>query len=82
MMGEELCRFLNRHIHDIANRFVVVEDFQGLRVVTCSAAVFTRHVGAREEIHLQLDHALSFAGFAASAFGVKRKSAAGITAHP
>ena len=59
----------------------VIENFERLRVVTFPAAIFTRHITARQKTHLQLDHALAFARFAAAAFGVERKPARGITAH-
>ena len=81
MYREKLRRFFDRHLHDIADRLFVVEDFERLRVVTFLAAVLTRHITAREKIHLQLDDALAFAGFATTALGVKGKPARGISAH-
>src|SRR5205823_7017280 len=74
MGGKEFGSFLDGHLHDIADALFVVEDFQRLRVVTPAAAIFTRHVTARQKIHFELDHSLSLARFAASPFGIERKS--------
>src|ERR1700686_2927724 len=82
MGGEKPRRLLDCHVHHITDGFSVVENLKRLRVVTPPTAIFTRHVGAREKIHLEFDHALSFACFATAAFSIKGKSAAGIAAYP
>src|SRR5205085_2026500 len=79
--GKELGRLLDRHLHDVADALIVIEDLEGLRVVTPAAAIFARHVAAREKTHLQLDRALAGTGLAPAPFGVERKPARRITTH-
>src|ERR671918_1064408 len=81
MRRKELRRFLDRHLHYVANRFIVIENFERLRIVTATAAIFAGHITAREKIHYQLDHALTSARLAAAAFGVKREPARRIPAN-
>src|SRR4030095_4978920 len=81
MRREKLRRFLDRHFHYVAARFVVVEYLKRLRMVTFATAILARHVAARQKIHLQFDHALPLAGLATAAFGVEREPARGISAH-
>ena len=71
MSGKKFGGFLDGHLHDIADALLVVEDFQRLRVVTTTIALFARHITARQKIHLQLDRPLSFASFTAASFGVE-----------
>ena len=63
MRREKFRRFLDRHFHHVADRLFVVENFERLRIVTFPAAIFARHITARQKIHLELDHALAFAAF-------------------
>ena len=81
MRMKKLRRFLDRHLHYVADRFLVVEDFERLRIVSATAAVFARHQRLRQKIHFQFDHALAVAGFASTALGVERKTAGRVTAH-
>ena len=71
MRRKKLRRLLDRHFHDVADRFFVVENFQRLRIVTSAVAIFAGHITAGQEIHLQLDHTLTFAGLTAAALGIK-----------
>ena len=71
MRRKEFRRFLDCHFHYVADRFVVVENLERLRIVTFAAAIFARHIAAREKIHLQFDHALTLASLATTAFGVE-----------
>ena len=71
MHRKELRRFLDRHFHDVADRFFVVQNFQRLRIVTSAVAIFAGHITARQKIHLQLDHALTLARLATAALGIK-----------
>ena len=75
MCREKFRGFFDRHLHHVADRFFVVENFERLRVVASAAAIFTRHITARQKIHLQLDDALSFARLAAAAFRVEGEPA-------
>ena len=75
MCREEFRGFFNRHVHHVTDGFLVVENFERLRIVTFAAAIFARHVCARQKIHFQFDIALALARFAASAFGVEQKPA-------
>ena len=80
--GEEFGGLLERHVHDVADAVLVVDHFERGRVVAAAVAVRARHVARRQEIHLDLDHALARAGFAAAAFGVEGKAARRVAAHP
>ena len=79
--AEEFDGLLDRHVHDIADGFSVVENLKRGWVVASSVAVLTRHVGWREEVHFQFDHALSEAGFAAAALVVEGEPACGVATH-
>ena len=79
--AEEFDGLFDRHVHDIADGFSVVEDLERGWVVASSVAVLAGHVGRREEVHLEFDHALAEAGFAASALVVEGKPACGVAAH-
>src|ERR1043165_3454365 len=81
-MIKEFSRLLDGHVHDIADGLLIVEDFERLRVVPFSAAVFAGHVGTRQKIHFQLDYTLALACLAAATLSVKGKAASGITSHP
>ena len=81
MRRKELRGFLDCHLHDVADGFFVVENFQRLRVITSAAAILARHITARQEIHFQFDYTLTFARFTAAALRVKRESARRIAAH-
>src|ERR1019366_8574037 len=81
MRAKKLGRFFDRHLHHVTDALSVIENFERLRIVTAPVAIFAWHIAARQKIHLELDHALAFAGFTTSAFRVKRKPAGRITAH-
>ena len=81
MGREKFGCFLDRHLHHVANRFFVVEDFQCLWIVAAAFAILAWHKTARQKIHLQFDHALAFARFATATLRIERKTARGITAH-
>ena len=72
MPVEEIGGGVDRHVHDIADGFSVVENLEGLRIVARSMAIFALHVAGGKKVHLQLDLAVSVAGLAASALGVER----------
>ena len=75
MRTKKLRRFLQRHLHHIADRLFVVEDFECLWIVTAPAAVLARNQRLRQEIHFQFDDTLAFTCLAPAALGVERKSA-------
>src|SRR5581483_7475280 len=75
MRREKFRRFFDGHLHDVANRSAVVEDFEGLRIVAPAVAIFARHITAGQKIHLQFDQALALAGLAPAALGIEREPA-------
>src|SRR5206468_12203095 len=81
MCREKLRTFFDRHFHDIADRFFVIENLERLGIVAPAAAVFAGHVTARQKIHLELDYALPLARLATATFGIERESARRIAAH-
>src|SRR3954470_22725639 len=81
MMSKKCRSFFNGHVHHVSDGFVVVEHLKCLRIVTFPAAIFAGHVCARQEIHLQLDHTLTFARLAPATFGIERETASPVAAH-
>ena len=81
LVAKNVAACFDRHLHHVTDRFFVVEDFERLRIVTATAAIFARHITARQKTHLELDHALALAGFATAAFRVEGEPAGRITAH-
>ena len=71
MRPKKFRRFFDRHFHDVADRLFIVEHFERLWIVTATTAVLTRHQRLRQKIHLQLDHALTFAVFATATLGIE-----------
>ena len=73
-------RLFDRHFKDIRDIFTLVTDLQGLTVVAFSVAYFAGNIDVRQEVHFDLDNAVSGAGLAPSALHVEGKTAFGITA--
>src|SRR5262249_11790534 len=63
------------HLQDVGDVLALVADFQGLAVVSAALADFAGDVDVRQEVHLDLDDAVAFAGLAAAAFDVEGEAA-------
>ncbi len=78
---EERQRLLDGHVEDLGDRLALVEDLERLAVVAPALADLARHVDVREELHVDLDRAVTRAGFAAAALDVEGEAAGLVTAH-
>src|SRR5207245_10447535 len=58
----------------------LVVHFQRLAVVALAVADVARHVDVGQEVHLDLEHAVTLAGFATAALDVEREAAGRIAA--
>src|SRR4029079_16642930 len=72
---EELKRLFNRHIKNVGDRLALEENFQRLAVVALALADIAGDVDIRQEVHLDLDHAVALAGLAAATLDVERETA-------
>ena len=77
---KELRRLLDGHGEDIPDRLAVVFHLQRLPVEAGAHAVFARHVGDWEKVHLQLDDPLALAASAATAVIIEGEPTAGVAA--
>lgn len=76
--GKKVGRLFDGHVHDLTDVLAVVFDFQSGGVVAFFPAFHTGDVRSGKETHLEFDAAVAFAGLAAPAFGVERKTAGGV----
>src|SRR5262249_40516762 len=72
---EELEPVRNSEIEDIRDTPPLVAHFQSFPVVTPALTDLTGHIHVRQEVHLDLDQSITFAGFAAPALHIERKAA-------
>ena len=64
---EELHRLIHGHLQHIGNVLALVADLQGLPVVPPALAHLAGHEDVRQEVHLDLQHAVAGAGLAPAA---------------
>ena len=57
--GEEVRGLVNGHVQDVGDRLVLVADLQGLPVVSGAVADFAGDVDVGQEVHLNLERAVS-----------------------
>ena len=69
--GEEGQRFIHRHFQHFRDGLALILHFQGLAVIPLAAADLTGHIHIGEEVHLDFQHAVTAAGFTASALGIE-----------
>ena len=79
--GEEFESLLDCHVHDITNRFAIMENLEGLGIVASSIAVLAGHVAGGEEAHLEFHNTMPEAGLASATLVVERKAAVRIATH-
>src|SRR5262245_41127132 len=72
---EELRSFIDRHIEDVGDALTFEQDFQRLAVITLALAGVASDVDVRQEVHLDLDQAVTLAGLATAALDVERETA-------
>jgi hypothetical protein len=66
---------LDGHLEHFVDGLALVADIQGLAVVALALADVAGHVDIRQEVHLDLDHAVALAGLAAAALDVEAEAA-------
>jgi hypothetical protein len=69
------------HVEDVGDVEPLVGDLERLAVEPASAARLAGHVDRRQEIHLDLDHAVALAMLAAAALHVEAEPARPVAAH-
>src|SRR5439155_25817746 len=74
-LGEERERLLDRHRQDVRDRLALEADLERLAVVARALAGLAGDVDVGQEVHLDLDLAVSLAGLAAAAADVEREAA-------
>ena len=72
--------FVNRHVQNVGNGFVLKFDFQRFAVKTFAFADVAFNINVRKKVHFDFGNAVAFAGFAASAGHVERKASGRIAA--
>ncbi len=77
---EEHGGVLHRHLQHVADGLALVVHLQRLAVVARAVADVARHVDIRQEVHLDLDHAIALAGLAAPALDVEGKAPRAVAA--
>ncbi|CPS45073.1 Uncharacterised protein [Mycobacteroides abscessus] len=70
----------NGHLQDIGNILALVVHFQRFTIIAFAMTGITWHIHIRQEVHRYLDHAVTFTGFTAATFHVKRETTGSITA--
>ena len=78
---EELGRVLDRHIEHLGNGLALVMHLECLAVVARALAYLARHVHVGQEVHLDLEGAITRTRFAAATFDVERESAGLVSAN-
>src|SRR5262245_17658377 len=72
---EERGGFLDGHVEDLGDGLAFEVDFERLAVVTSAVADLARDIDIREEVHFDLDRAITGACLAAPALDVEREPA-------
>src|SRR5258706_11931864 len=71
---EELDALVDRHLQNVGDRLAAEVDFQGLAVVALALADVALDINVGQEVHFDLDDAVTLTGFAAAALDVERES--------
>ena len=80
-VGEEGQGLAHRHVQHVGDGLAVVGDLERLPVVALAVADLAGNVDIRQEVHLNLDLAVSLAGLAAAARHVEREAPGAVAAH-
>ena len=78
---EEVGGLLDRHVEDLGDRLALEVHLERLTVVARTVAYLTGHVHVGQEVHLDLERAVTRAGLAATALDVEGETARLVTAH-
>ncbi len=77
---EQVQRVLDSHVEDFVDVAALVADLQGFAVVALALAHVTGHVDVGQEVHFDLDQAVTLAGLAAAAANVEGEPPRRVTA--
>ena len=80
-LREEGERLLHGHLENVGDRLPLEADLERLAVVALPLTGLARHVDVGQEVHLDLDLAVTLARLAAAAFDVEREPAWFVAAH-
>ena len=80
-IGEEVDGLVDRHVEDFGDVLALVADLERLAVVARALADLAGHVDVGQEVHLDLEDAVAFAGLAAAALDVEAEAAGLVAAH-
>ena len=81
-IAEEARRFVDRHLEHVGDVFALVGDLERLAIVALALADLADRVGIGEEVHLDLDHPVALAIFAAAALHVEAETPRAVAANP
>ncbi len=68
---EKFYRIIDRHVQDLSDIFLLVVDFQGFTVIAGAMANFAGNIDIRQEVHLNLDDAITATCLTAAALDIK-----------
>ena len=77
---KKLLRVLYCHVQNISYTLAFEFDFKSFPIVSRPLAGFTSDINIRQEMHFNLDYAVSLTGFATSPFDVEAKASGLISA--
>jgi len=80
-VAEKVEAVIDGHLEDVGDVEAFVGDFERLAIEATATARLAGHIDRRQEIHLDLDHAIAFAVFATPALHVEAEPARPVTAH-
>ena len=72
---EEVGAFLDRHVEHVGDRLALELDLQRLAIEAFAVTDITGHEDIRQEVHLDLHHAIALAGLTASTLHIEGETA-------
>ena len=70
-VGEELTRFIYRHIQHFIDIFALVAHLERFLVVAAALAHIARHINIRQEVHLDFEQAVTRTRLASTALDIE-----------
>ena len=70
---KEFLAIFDRHVEDIGYAHLLELDFEGFFVEALALAALTGHIDIGQEVHFDLDQAITLAGLAAPALDIERE---------
>ena len=79
-VGEELTRFIHRHIQHFVDVFALVAHLERLLVIAAPLAHIAGNVNVRQKVHFDFEQAVTRAGLTAAALDIEGKTACAVAA--